>query len=176
MNDQATVPPPPPPTGQPIEPIPPAPVNFGEQTPSQGMPTIIKVMIGCGAVVFLGIPAVLILIVITAINPAKRIDQANSRESSSNIRQAAAVIETCITQEGAQEESSNPYTLQTCANPQYLKAKGYTSTDLDPAIIYLVNPTQTKICIYLGSGSNLASYDTSVGTVAQQGSAKTTCI
>src|SRR3990172_11348820 len=69
--------------------------------PKKGMPLFLKIMIGCGCIAALGVPAILILIVIVAINPNARINEAKERSAQAALRSVSESVSNCITAERA---------------------------------------------------------------------------
>lgn len=142
----------------------------------QSMPLFLKIMIGCGCLGVLALFLVPILITFIAINPSERISEQNSRSNGSDVRAATVSVQTCITKEVS--DGANPATIYSknlCANPSYLMEQ-YTEETLSTDLVFSVNPTNSKICVYQGEGDGLASWDSTEGVIKQGNTGKTTCI
>lgn len=194
--------PPPNPTQPPVVPPPPpaqgpaqgqvvagyVPVAPG-QIPGQGKggtPWFVWVLASCGGCAVLLI--VLIIIVVVALNPLKRIGDAEDSLFKTQVNKAGLAVTACI--EGEKTKGVVPdkiYSLETCANEDYLIAHysseqvliSSSSSTNAYSKKFLVNESKNKICIYAtytkpDSKVAVVSWDSTTQTVNAAGTK--TCV
>ncbi|MCH8821786.1 hypothetical protein IID23_04695 [Patescibacteria group bacterium] len=133
------------------------------------------------------IPIILVLIVIVAINPVGRLNQAESDNlTNSEVRSVGSAVYDCITDQISKGTPANTIysdielDLVTgkggCANSTNLINGDYLSTF--PSGVEIAS-TNVKVCVYKatsGSSSDYASYDSSEGIVATVPNGTSDCI
>lgn len=133
------------------------------------------------------IPIILVLIVIVAIDPAGRLNQAESDNlTNSEVRSVGSAVYDCITDQISKGTPANTIysdlelDLVTgkggCANSTNLINGDYLSTF--PSGVEIAS-TNVKVCVYKatsGSSSDYASYDSSEGVVATAPNGTSDCI
>lgn len=173
---------------QPTTPIPPQPIeqaawvptqpNTGQppvpaQLPKKGMPLILKVMIGCGALVF--ILPIIVVAFIVGTNPLGKVNTAQDRSVRANIRTQAEAVNKCIEAEKIKGTASTIiYSDKGCAGREFLYANKY-QTDVTFEAKFLANEANTKVCIYSDQYGRVVSWDSSQGVVSEAGKGKSTC-
>ncbi len=145
--------------------------------PKKGMPLFLKLMIGCGCIAAFGVPFILIMIVIVAINPAAKINEAKERSSQAALRSVAESVNNCVTAEKAKGTPAKQIfsTTNGCGDKNYLLSSKYQSSVALVETTYLADSANTKICIYTDQSGKIISWDSTVGVVSAVGEGKTTC-
>ncbi len=152
---------------------PPVPTTVSKK----GIPLFLKLMIGCGCVAALGLPFILIMVGIIAVNPTTRINEAKEKSAQAALRSVAESVKNCIVAEKAKSTPAQQIfsTTNGCGDKNYLLSSKYQDSVVFVETTYLTDSANTKICIYTDHSGKIISWDSTVGVISAVGEGKTTC-
>lgn len=120
--------------------------------------------------VVIAVIGVLTAIVITVLNPAKRITDATEKRIQQELKQAATIVEACITTEYSRGNTvANIFATNfiagtaSCGNTQYLIAQNYTRNF--PTQVAMTSNPGVSICLMETINSSTFWYGTNTGSI-----------
>ena len=118
--------------------------------------------------VVIAIIAILTAIVIVAINPIKRLNDASNRAAASNVRSTGTLISVCVSKRLSESPSE---TLEGCADPagSYAIISGYGTKPADVDLVAGDSPSDDDVCAaQQGSLNNYYVFKHSEGSVVEE--------
>jgi len=112
------------------------------------LPWFLWIFAGCGCLGFLIVP--LFVIAIVVINPMGKITSSLNASYTKEIESTGNSVIDCISAEKAKGVTNDKiFSLEACANKDYLFDNHYTETSILSDIRLLVSPAKSKVCAYL---------------------------
>lgn len=100
--------------------------------------------------------------------PVSRIQESNQAKAQAAVRQAASIVEGCVTKElGLKKSSGDIYSTGAtgCANVGYLTGAGGFARGFPTTILLSVSVAKDAVCIHSLGGITTYWYSTSVGSI-----------
>jgi type IV pilus assembly protein PilA len=119
--------------------------------------------------VVIAIIGILAAIVLIGLNPAQRINEANTSKVQADVRQAASIVETCITKElGLGSTNAQIYStaVSGCGLTSYLTGASAYARIIPTGILFSGNSSTPVLCVYEGAGTQSYWYSTVDGKVS----------